>query len=438
MIKKYILWTVISFVWLFWLSFVNARCDWNNAYCNNLPFWQASDDLVNGAIIDNSFNFRYWYFNFSYDWTRYFNYWWQDDWLYFTKTDWRWSSPQYWKVDWYFVCSWNPFLWQTLSSISSCEYHTWFNDFWSQIISKDLYWFYCSVTQWYSNCNLCVYSSWSSYVCVDRSYISDTHDTFLDIVSIEWRLTQNPYASWYYDYWGSNYYYDVWLDWDLSFSACTNGDVFLKLREIFWGVSICYAWTYNTWLVEMSWNYDVFTYSTWFTFKELYQLTNDWMSWSEWFNSNLYELEFYQTHNVAWRSFLWKPIALYNYFVNLNRNWILYWMKDASNEVLNYCELALYSDLEKPYNWTAFKDYCQVPWSYWTWSDNISWTVAGFSWDWVLSGADQEFDWTSFINQFSQKLKTAFIKPSWSMFGIVPNYILVFMFALILFRFLQH
>ena len=159
---------------------------------------------------------------------------------------------------------------------------------------------------------------------------------------------------------------------------------------------------------------------------------------------------------------------LYAYFNRLYENWWIDWtVSRYAYDVVNFCNLALYSDYNQPYNWSYFSDICDrynanntqpivnpveiwdidddeiiPPWFdnwWWDWSSTKSWYVVSVDWSWTLSwNTNKNFDWKTFINDFYQKLQSSFLQPTSWLAGIIPNYILVFMFALILFRFLQH
>lgn len=282
--------------------------------------------------------------------------------------------------------------------------------------------------------------------------------------------------------WSSNTSENVSLTWNLLYNKCTNWYVINKIRSVYWSEidRVCYAWTTNTWLITSE-NVDQissifhWTPKQWLDFKMLYQLTSNWESRNNRFRSYEYEMLLFKEWRVWINPFIWRPIALYSYFDILYYNWNL-WRTSSDDGpdwmgpyfILNYCKLS-YTDLDSEYKWSYFSSYCSDlsysdPWQIideWTnnwswqvdnddevlppwfdnWNNNVtwSWTAVSVDWSWVLSWeSNKNYDWITFINDMYQKLQQNFLKPYNWITWIVPSYILVFLLALILFRFLQH
>lgn len=293
-----------------------------------------------------------------------------------------------------------------------------------------------------------------------------------------------PWQAWYWwgwnIEWSSNTSENVNMTWNLLFNACSNWYVINQIRNVYWSDIdvVCYAWSTNTWEVYSDIDPWSWIPKLWFNFKEIYNLTSDWMSWSNWFRGYEDEMLRWKQGRVWTNPFVGRPVALYSYFSLLFDYWFLGWWSSVDWPtwmwpyfILNYCKLS-YTDLNAPYEWTYFKTYCSdlnnssnnwwsyntwdiwsvdwdwevLPpwfddWGWWNddWTVTSSWTVVSVDWSWTLSwNTNQNFDWTNFINSFYQKLQANFQKPTNNLVWIIPNYILVFMFALILFRFLSH
>lgn len=302
-----------------------------------------------------------------------------------------------------------------------------------------------------------------------------------------------PWQAWYDWGWNIDWSSSVWdnttLSWNLMYSTCTNWYVVSQVSSWYWWINnVCYAWTTQTWIIN---DYVAFTpVSQWLNFKEVYEwslnITINWAnpyydSYLNWFQTWLWAMQKYKLWQVSFEVFKWQPVYLYAYFNRLYENGVMNWSFDAYN-IANFCKLALFSDLTQQYKWTYFSDVCSdlnynswnwwtvttwevwsidndnqeiIPWwsSIWWWgwwwgvwwwgwwssSSTSSWNIVSVDWSWTLSGnTNQNFDWTTFINDFYQKLQSNFQKPYNWLVWIVPTYILVFLVALILFRFLSH
>ena len=322
---------------------------------------------------------------------------------------------------------------------------------------------------WHSNCN----TFWN---LVNSQHLKEQFSGWFDY----WLLAQSwisyaPWQAWYGGgwniEWSSNTSINVSMTWNLLYNnSCTNWYVVSEVSRWYWWINnICYAWTYNTWLIN-----DWVAYvpvETWLSYRDVYKLYNEWSYWyysnySDWFNSWADTMKRYKLWRVQFDIFNWQPFYLYAYFNKLYESaWIDWSVSRESYDVVNICNLALYSDYNEPYKWSYFSDVCSsfnsssdspvvTTWEIWTiddeeiippWFDvspgqnTSSWMIVSVDWSWTLSwNTNQNFDWKNFINDFYQKLQSVFQKPINTATWIIPWYILVFLVAIILFRFIQH
>lgn len=508
MIKK-IIWYlfVCSFV-LLWSSFVNA---WKlqQIWIDQLP-----------SIYNNQFEvwfLKWWAVITNFLWTAKAVlaldsnklFWWNENWKpYFYWPNWQWFFSMYFSCDDLAVawspqnCAWDYITWDFQQIFKWFFSHVKATDYAYYSYESDEWWVNCSYS--YQNITVCFSSSeiWKS-LCFKRTSCYNgcqnwssscqnfcfseggcggglvnsnwyTNLTFWSISPL-W-LSYAPWQAWYGGGWNiegwSSVSDNVGMTWNLVYNKCTNWYVLNQIDYIYWRKSFrdwCHAWINDTWYILWydTWSYVVYPWH-WIDYKYVYKNTKDWLSWDNWFNSNLDIMKRYKLWSF-WPAnpFIWKPLYLYTYFENLYENWVL--PNDnfiTSYDILNYCNLYLYSNYEEEYKWTYFKSYCDnlnynnwsssvttweigdidsdeilPPW-YDDWSDwdvTTSWTVVSVNWNWTLSGDNNKnFDWKTFINDIYQKLQANYIKPNVWIVGIIPTYILVFMLALILFRFLQH
>lgn len=378
-----------------------------------------------------------------------------------------------------------------LSNCSSFNFdNAWYNvvsDFLSKYTSQDYY----AIWKWYYFQNyrnyyltICFNSAvyWKS-LCFSNSHWLDSSlnlDDNLSFFSVWSALIGDPpgwSTAWDNIQWGSNTVENSSLTWNLLYSTCTNWFLLWQLdKQLWWQWRYtCNAWINDTWIIldqqsMLSLNN---TPWQWVDFKTVYSLTKEWLSWWDWFSkySNMYNQWFYNQNVYSSNPFFWKNAVLFSYFKILND----YGYNDYiySYDILNGCKLLLYSDWNAEYNWSYFSNLCSNMvwtqptnwWSYSTWEvgnvdsdwevlppwynnwwstsnwgnySSSSWVVVGADWSWVNSWNNQKsYDSTTFINDYFQKLKSTYIKPWTSGSWTLPAYIVVFLCAIILFRFLR-
>lgn len=497
MIKKYLLWIWITLLWLIGFSSSwYAQPVWiykfNSIYDTNYKIW-----FLKGGAVLTEYLWQ-WKSTLALDSDTLF--WWGTNWQpYFYDPNFQWFFEKY--------CACSILTWDTsVPENCSCQPITWdyqelFMWFFSKLKNDD-YWYYDYVSDSYSSSqgwwdkkwirvcfsseeiwnSLCFqsFSCWSNsfYYCDGGWEWSLVNSQELEHVTF-WLLPYSwiwyaPWQAWYGGGWNiewwSNTSDQVVMSWDLLYQKCTNSYVISQIDKEYWHDSFrnwCHAWTFDTW--SIIWDYTwIVTYTPWIwvDFKYVYNNTNDWLSRNHWLESNLDTMARYQEWKF-WPTnpFMWKPLYLYTYILNLYNNWLPFPWYITNYDVLNYCQLMLYSDLDAEYKWSYFKSYCDdlkykndfwsvstwelgnidddeilPPWfDIWWWDTSSSWTVVSADWSWVLSwDTNKNYDWKNFINDLFQKLKTVYQKPVNWLVWIVPSYIIVFLLALILFRFLAH
>lgn len=489
MIKKYLLWFLTVLIWLvsfwYWYEYVDCSTDLWSSQCIKLDPFETLN-MSNYQVSFNWSNINFYdliqWHNFSWIyWKRW--YWW----TLYTITRWIFKDWQYINIiysdkqlTWYYAFSWFTCI---ADDYRDCMYSSssYFSIYHVNDLSEFSWHNYDYVILPYSTMSsfladwywICLhFPVWDKYLCFwlhwwfSYWYLPE----WVQYQTIWWNTYFNtqsdpfPYFPWVWiNTWSSVTWDTVWMTWDLMYNECTNWYVLSRIRWVYWFNSvwkhICLAWTFDTWAIQSnSWTV-LANYSTWLTLRELVNLTKlDSESYEDRFNWYANEIYRFRKSNIV-NPFIGRPVALFTYFNNLYDNWYIYPNQNEAYFIANYCNLLLYSDYNAQYNWNYFQEYCDIKldsnwniittWEVWSIDDweilppwfevTNTWSIAWLSRNWLLSwDVNSDFDWMSFINKFYQELSTRFEKPNWNLFWIVPNYILVFMFALILFRFLSH
>lgn len=124
--------------------------------------------------------------------------------------------------------------------------------------------------------------------------------------------------------------------------------------------------------------------------------------------------------------------------------------------VLEYCQLrTLTWDQLNNSAWGYFKPVCETiirEKQTWLWQSRLDWSIyswgvytwdvpiwVNWNWVWNMSWVTAQSDWLNFIQNFFNLAKSNLLTNySWTPFGILPSYIVIFLIALILFRFISH
>jgi len=232
------------------------------------------------------------------------------------------------------------------------------------------------------------------------------------------------------------------LSWSYVYKTCTNESVLLKLYDLWYSVDLC-AWGVDswdnwwTWALVLSLNAQPWY---WKTLEEIYNYTAvSWQSYISWFN---YFNNYYQNSSVVSQDF-WSnyPFVLRNWYSYYYQYW---WNMLWFENVYNYCSLLNNTDnftLQNQYTWTYFAWVClslnssniNNPYNVW------SWVAVWVSWDWIRTWNVENYtDAVVFIQDFFNMLKSNFPTKYDIWVGFLPVYIITFMLALMLFRFLRH
>lgn len=343
------------------------------------------------------------------------------------------SSSNY---QWYFdkVCKVYSETWYLPSRWPICNdgsefTTTWYNEFYNlqnpnftKVVSPEVWnfnyyspvlCFYDSITQYFYCFNLENHNWWS--------------------LNIVWRITDfSEYAEYSifsnWNIWSSAINNNSVITWDFVYSECTVWQV-KKFAEDSWlSPYVCYAWLNisYTWL-------QIWTAWTWSSVFELFQSTNDWKNFRDWFNyrDKIFDNRFVYSDTIRQD----KPSALYSYFNFYNQ----YWPEFTSTDIENYCRIIV-NNLSESSKRTWLSSRCPI-----ISSSSISWD---FNWDiavWVNRNWVWNMSWNensdpiTFIQNFFNKVKSVIPTDfNWNTVWFLPTYIILFLCAIILFRFISH
>ena len=478
MIKKILLWLFI-FIWLS-ISFSSATCNYDisDYRCDDLSFWQWMSNWNNSAwiISDRYFNFEWNVFTFKANWQDVLKYWWNGNWL--------WYSVQYnnlkqsWSIRWFFVCSRFPWNWYSFLGWKSsiCSYHSWFDDFWYYISGAVNNWISCGY--WYYllwdlrvNCQICLWKSDWSYICMDYSNPSDTSNDTVSNSAINSSAIRNPFVQ----------YDDIsfWSNGDIvEISSDLDNSIRFYEDNFNWDINMCYVWTND--LTGAYWKPNVeFVYGSGATIYELYHKIY-WTFWNNkihnvWSFVNVWLLNYATWYKTVSENQLY--MATYNWpdqnvsyiytwftFPFYNKRLAIYFMADLLSEqyitessqgenIVYYCDMKLNYDNYKNWTWSfadlqnlvdpkirnRIQDYVNyaILWQDWYStpdSSSIWWNLVQ-SWYSIPNDLNPTNLFQDFYNKINW-LVTNFVPVTavW----IVPWWILYPMFFLILFRIMRH
>lgn len=251
-----------------------------------------------------------------------------------------------------------------------------------------------------------------------------------------------PWQNWYWwNYWWS----DLWsteldnnsvITWDFVYSECTVWEVKALAEKSWMNPYVCYAWL----SVSDTW-FQVWTAWTWSSVYELFQSTTDWKNFRDWFDywDKIFDNRYVYSDTIRQN----QPSALYSYFNFYNQYWPEFWAIDIEN----YCRIIV-NNLSESSKWTWLPSLCPiVSWPYindWLWFDSsweFNWNVAVWvnrNWVWNMTWNDNT-DAISFIQNFFNKAKSVIPTDyNWVAVWVLPTYIILFLCAIILFRFISH
>ena len=281
----------------------------------------------------------------------------------------------------------------------------------------------------------------------------------------------NTWNNQVWDWWYLEWINYVWFTWEDLINYFENNPYY-KFNK-----NVCYVWTndystllssvYNSWLSLNIWTWwDIFDlylakYGNDFTIKQLWSfintrrsnywtifLTNEedrlyWLEYYDWFVHQFYTdltinrflsspYVFYNlwqiTYNFSSQSSVWEEIATYCYYI-LWYNKDSWWLNIIDNHDSSYDKNAL----------TYKENYLRNNYHFSWWiivSESWEWTPLDYlDWTW-----EDNLDFSTFFNKTFNKFKekASFNPSDLPLVWFLPTYIILFMIAIIFFRFISH
>lgn len=449
-----------SFQWshyqLVWLSSSNSFLDsqyeirflrWG--WLNTMFLWQARNIFaLNSSVM----------------------FWWDNNWMpYF----YRWKDSQ-WNFTTARSCDSLSSWWQYVlpSNCSSFDIDSWiwptiFKSFFSTVSDNDVVYYYYGSddsTLWIHEFELCFNSEeLNKSLCFkfcDNYYhncgLPLSWSLWLDVSFTTvpyWVVWNAPWQNWYM----GNYEWTQgdWLYWNVDWFI--TGSVFQQKCTVWYAKNyaenlwlsnyLCYWWLPldSDWLaIPIAW--------TGASVFEIYNASSDWKNFQSWFQywQNIY------TNRLVYDSSVWSgtPAPLYSYFNFVSQ----YWLTFTARDIQDYCRIIL-NNMDLNSFWHGTSAWCpKVYWNWyspwWGWGgswDDDTWTWVqdnnsnnnvniSVNWHWVWNHTWNEVKTPSayiqdFFNKAREVIPTNF-SDIWGWF--LPTYIITFLCAIILFRFLRH
>ena len=485
LLKQLFIILLISFFGFWVSSFVSAATDTrriilDNNNINENQVWTnpVTANWNNGYIITSKWN---WNWSITDDWT--FNNIWKiantnrnHQRTYYFWNTWNeivfsaWNSD--WQTNWYNAIkplkmfkttpsqfTWlliNPYNEQFTYNISDFYNLTWnftqlaigVNVDWTDVYDSNWRYMCITIDNTDTYCTACQKQTISNCLWWNEDYLPSSQIYNYSYSDYEQYIWTSPFLWWGWSWWG----WSTWvivdnnLTWDYVYSNCTYKQLFDYLENHWYNDYLCYWWldNFDLWDPNITYNpiplsgktlWQILTHANgrdtpndWFIFRNwLYKerFTWPWSGWSDMWSS-------YPAVNRTWFDFYY-------------RYWWEFLVFDAVRE---YCLLKQWDfDFNTTkYKWTYFKVACEniKLWQDWsndydyTWdtSNNVIWV----NWAWIgnLSWTDVSNDPVVFIQDIFNKLK-ANMPTTYDMWlWMLPRYIITFMLALIIFRFIRH
>lgn len=312
---------------------------------------------------------------------------------------------------------------------------------------------------WHSFCFKWWYCYWSRW---DRPSACD----FWNLVYSQWyddlkfsniplgSIWYAPWQVWYgWQYWGSEWWWvNGEVDWFLTGSIitqeCTVWYAKNYAENLWLNRFVCYWWLD----IDAS-QYAIATAWTGATVFQIFQNSNNWLNFSDWFTyrNNIYKNR-YTYDSSVWS---WTPAPLYSYFQFYNE----YGSQFSVRDIQDYCKIIVNNmSLTWIWNWnqsrcpsivwnnvgwwwgSSWGDDDFSGWVVWWWWGSTFNNVISVNWDWVWNHSTNEVKTpsayiTDFFNKAREVIPTNF---TWIWGLFLPTYIIIFFCAIILFRFLRH
>lgn len=389
--------------------------------------------------------------------------------------DWQYLQ---WFIKAYYVCSplieWSSQPWYPQNCVRNVI-SSWSVDiFWSFLKSlsrEDIYSVYESTVNWWNHVRfwLCISSSeLSSSLCFQTNASDIDYHTlwspsitywfttdWFDSINSAYLYDPPSYNSSWWWMWDQDVDVDNSIWWDYVYSTCSYWQIIDYLEEFWYNSYLCYWWLDNFDLYDPSINYSPVPWS-WKTLSQI--LTNAYNNWA-WNESNNWKNNWFVFWNWlyqdrfssvdSWYVSMWSSYpAIYRTWFDL---YYRYWWQNLTFDAVDeYCLMKQMvvgeNALNKKYTWTRFSYACQniLAWKPW-WYD--SWDVALWvNWQWVwLFGSWNTFSFSNdpqkAIQEFFNRLVANDLSASSRQYiwiWTLPYYIILFLCALVLFRFIQH
>lgn len=409
-------------------------------------------------------------------------FWWTPNWFPYAYLKWDWSYEwtRQWFFDRYYSCDeidvWQPSNCSVATTIDYSGDNSTTIEIFKTFFSKVTQWDYVyydwshatyigSTSNWVLNyikvcfssheiwkslCFMWWYCWWVYNDCPAWRFTASQNYADLNFSNIPyWSIWYAPWQNWYMnDYQWSQWWYNEWyVDWFLTWSVfsqeCTVWNAKSYAESIWMTRNLCYWWL----PLDSSWVVIPVPWSGASVF-DIFSASSDWMNFTEWFN---YRLNIYNNRYV-YNTWVWSdtPAPLYPYFNFYSH----YWQQFNASEIQDYCRIIINNiNLSSSWHWNS--SWCPTNfywWSGWGWGwsswDSDTWTwwsssfnqVQGVSWVWVWNITWDTYKSPKtyiqdFFNKAREVISTDFVEAnSW----FLPTYIVMFLLAIILFRFLRH
>lgn len=364
-----------------------------------------------------------------------------------------------WVVKSFSVC--DELDWSEITSMSNCSSYTYDSSSYNLIYSflqtvsnSDYYvilngcsWNWCNYQSrwfWISSSQLwqtLYFSFWNQSDSVDKSIIPLTSWN-LDFSSFPDSLLGYPpsaWSSWEWDNWwvSDSWNIDIDVSWSYTYTNCTYQALIDYIESVWASKYLCYWWLDNFDLYNPNTVYNPIPW-TWKTLAQILSYSNSWDTPIEWFN--------------FWNWLRWWYVDIWSSYPAVYKTWFdiyyQYWWNSLEfDAVREYC-IMIWLDIDfsnTVYKWQYFKQTCNYIQKNNIWIYDWSWNVVVWvNWWWIWNYTWTNLSWTTvyspvwYIQNFFNELKANF--PTRSDFGggTLPVYIITFLCAIVLFRFLRH
>lgn len=316
-------------------------------------------------------------------------------------------------------------------------------------------------------------ATWTIYDCnsqVENS-LNYTINDFNDVFDIPYDFS--PFGSstntWNIFTWDE--YITVWLTWDDYINYFENNPLYNFDRNI------CYVWTNDltttwiSWIPYYEWTWknivQLFANLYWntFTTKDLWTFLNTWIiNYNTWYKySNRDELDnplYNAIYSLSSGFYLDYSDNLTNPFINsLTAIYFMastitdYWKQSTLwEEISTYCYYKLQSENSNVFDWISITDNhdSSIDNNVWNFKRNwekysftYSWeNIQAMSWEWTdvdYFSWDDDLDFNNFFSQAFNRFRDSFSISNQDLWaGSLPTYIIMFLMAIVLFRFISH